>query len=176
LGKNFLCVSANLFTGLPLVHTSGPLWRALRASGAIPGVVPPVVEDRHVLVDGGIMINLPTQIMKSRRRGPVIGVDVATGGSLQAAESAIEDRSMLWLLRHGRKQMPSIVRILMRCGTVNGEIQSVASRAAADLLIQPELTGIDMLSFQAFHQAVELGYRAGVAAIPRVTELVAKAD
>jgi predicted acylesterase/phospholipase RssA len=60
----------------------------------------------------------------------------------------------------------------MRCGTVNGEIQSIASRAAADILIQPELTGIDMLSFHAFHKAVDLGYHAGIEAVSRIEALL----
>lgn len=168
LWKGFFCVSANLSTGDAIAHASGTLWRALRASGAIPGIVPPVVENGQVLVDGGIMNNFPTEVMVARRAGLVLGVEVASGGSLNAAESAIEDRSALWLLRHGRKQMPSILRILMRCGTVNSELQSVASRAAADVLIQPELPGIDMLSFQAFEKAAESGYRAGAAAVSEI--------
>lgn len=172
LWKGFFCISANLSTGQAIVHDHGSLWRALRASGAIPGIVPPVVVDGEVLVDGGIMNNLPTEPMVARRRGLVVGVDVATGGSLYAAEGAIEERSTVWLLRHGRKQMPSILRILMRCGTVNSELQSVASRAAADVLIQPELAGIDMLSFQAFENAADLGYRAGLAALPKIKELL----
>lgn len=41
LWKTFFFVAADLTTGAPVVHRSGPLWRALRASSAIPGVFPP---------------------------------------------------------------------------------------------------------------------------------------
>ena len=174
LWKGFFCVSANLSTGEAIVHANGTLWRALRASGAIPGIVPPAVENGQVLVDGGIMSNFPTEAMVARRRGLVVGVDVASGGSLHAIESAIEERSPVWLLRHGRKQMPSILRTLMRCGTVNSELQSVASRAAADVLIQPELAGIDMLSFQTFQKAADSGYRAGITAVPQIRHSLEK--
>jgi len=168
LWKTFFCVSANLATGKAVVHQSGLLWRALSASTAIPGIFPPQMENRQVLVDGGILDNFPTNVMRSLRRGQVIGVEVSSGTSITASDVAIEEKSLLWLLFRGRREVPSIVRILMCSGMVNSEAQTAASRAATDVLIQPALGGIDMLSFKAFDRAVEAGYRAALEAIPRL--------
>ncbi|HKZ73892.1 MAG TPA: patatin-like phospholipase family protein, partial [Steroidobacteraceae bacterium] len=52
---------------------AGELWRWLRASVAIPGVLPPVMHRGEVLVDGGAMNNLPVDVMRELGRGPVIG-------------------------------------------------------------------------------------------------------
>ena len=65
LWKTFFCVSTDLTTNAAVVHQSGPLWRALRASSAIPGLLPPVTGDGQVLVDGAIVDNMPTAAMRS---------------------------------------------------------------------------------------------------------------
>ena len=61
--KKFFCVSANLSSGEAMVHKEGFLWRALRASAAIPDLVPPMVMDGQVFVDRGIMNNFPASVM-----------------------------------------------------------------------------------------------------------------
>ena len=58
----FYAVSANLTTGGSGVHRQGPLWRWLRASVAIPGVLPPVFDRGEVHVDGGAINNLPVDL------------------------------------------------------------------------------------------------------------------
>ena len=72
----FFCVSSNLTTGRIAVHRRGELWRWLRASVAIPGVLPPVFHKGEVLVDGGAINNLPVDVMREVGRGPIVGVDV----------------------------------------------------------------------------------------------------
>jgi NTE family protein len=168
LWKVFFCVSANLSTGNPRIHQTGLVWRAVRASAAIPGIVPPSVEDGQVLVDGGIMNNFPTDIMRSFARGPVIGIDVGSDMSLAAKAADIEEKSLLWQLRHRRALVPSIIDILMCSGTVGSEEQRRTSHLAVDLLIQPSLGSIGSLTFDRFHVAIEAGYRAATEAIERL--------
>lgn len=121
------------------MHKDGYLWRALRASAAIPGLVPPILVDGQLFVDGGIINNFPASVMSLMLRGPVVGVDVTSNWKLQAQAVDIEDKSLLWLLRKGRKEAPNIIRILTRSGTISGDLQTAANRAAVDLLIHPEL-------------------------------------
>ena len=168
LWKVLFCVSANLSTGNARIHQHGLVWRAVRASAAIPGIVPPSVEDGEVLVDGGIMNNFPTDIMRSLARGPVIGIDVGSDLSLVAKAADIEEKSLFWHFRNRRAAVPSIIDILMCSGTVGSEEQRRASRAAVDLLIQPNLGPIGSLMFDRFHVAIECGYRAAMEAIERL--------
>jgi len=168
--KNFFCVSANLSSGEAMVHKEGYLWRALRASAAIPGLVPPMVADGQLFVDGGIINNFPASVMSSMLRGPVVGVDVTSDWKLEAQAGDIEDKSLWWLLGKGRKEAPNIVRILTRSGTISGDLQTAANRAAADILIHPELGSVDMWSFRALDKAVEAGYRAAAAGIERIKQ------
>ncbi len=74
----YFCVSANLTTAGARYHDRGPLVDAIRASIAIPGVLPPVPVDGELLVDGGILDNVPVDEMRRRNpTGRVLAVDVA---------------------------------------------------------------------------------------------------
>jgi NTE family protein len=168
LWKTFFCVSADLTTGAAVVHRSGPLWRALRASSAIPGLFPPVMDEGQVLVDGGIVDNMPTATMRSLNRGPVIGVDVSSTRALAPCDIAIEQKSWLWLLMGGRNKTPSMAQVLMSSGTIGSASQRGSAHAATDLLVEPSLEGVGTLSFSALDKAVEAGYHAMHAAIPKL--------
>ncbi len=76
LRQPYFCISTNLTAGRALEHRSGRLSEALRASVAIPGVMPPVYRGGDVLVDGAAVNNLPVDIMHSHAPGLVIGSDV----------------------------------------------------------------------------------------------------
>src|SRR5205807_3469411 len=64
LWRPFYCVSTNLTRAQPVIHRQGPLWRSVRASLAMPGVFSPVVDGGDLLVDGGLMNNVPLDIMR----------------------------------------------------------------------------------------------------------------
>ena len=69
----FFCLSSNLSRGEVTVHDRGSLWQAMRASVSIPGLWPPVrSEEGDILVDGGVMNNLPVDVMQTFYDGGVI--------------------------------------------------------------------------------------------------------
>jgi NTE family protein len=159
LWRPFFCLSTNLTSGQVVVHREGPLWRALRASAAIPGVLPPVIEAGEVLVDGGVINNLPVDVMRGLGRGPVIAVDVAADRALTRVPPELEDCSPWQWLARGRRHVPSIAAVLIRVGTINSEAQDRRMHRDADLLLRPPLASIGMLDWRAFDRAVEIGYR-----------------
>ena len=63
LWTTFFCVSADLTRAEMRVHTRGPLGRAVRASMSLPGMAIPVHDAGSMLVDGGLMNNVPSDIM-----------------------------------------------------------------------------------------------------------------
>ena len=74
----YYCVSANLTRARTEYHDRGDLVTAIRASIAIPGVLPPVPLDGDLLVDGGVVDNVPVAEMRRRNpTGRIIAVDVA---------------------------------------------------------------------------------------------------
>ena len=142
LWRPYFAVASNLSNGEVTVMRNGVLWRALRASIAIPGLLPPVIENDDVLADGGLMNNLPCDVMDAMRRGPVIGVDVTRYRSFDM--SNVRTRSMIHrLLVPSDYDGPEIVSLLLRAATVGGTLQTRSSRDHADLVLDPPLPSIE---------------------------------
>jgi NTE family protein len=160
LPLEFFCVSSNLTTGHSEVHRRGELWRWLRSSVAIPGVLPPIIHKGEVLVDGGTMNNLPVDAMRELGRGPVIGCDVGADRAFTSRSEEIDVplpwQLMSWSRR--RRHLPNIFQILWRAGMVNSSAMTAAHREKTDLLLQPPLAQIDMLNWKAFEKAIDAGY------------------
>lgn len=72
----FLCVATNLETGKQVVLKKGFLPQALRASGAFPTLIAPVMIDGKLLADGGIVNNFPVDEVKKMGADILIGVDI----------------------------------------------------------------------------------------------------
>ena len=158
----FYCVTANLSIGKACVHREGPLWMWLRASCAIPGVLPPVFHKREVYVDGAVMNNLPVDPMRERRVGEIIAVDIGADDVLHAdvEEYALPSWWQLALERmRGHRPRPGIIGILLRAGMINAEVASVARRAQTSLLLAPPMHEIGLLEWEAFERAIDAGYR-----------------
>jgi NTE family protein len=157
----FFCVSSNLTTGQLALHRRGDLWRWLRASVAIPGVLPPVVYRGEIFVDGATINNLPVDVMREAGLGTVIGVDVG-GDRAFTTDSTDSDMPPFWRMYEwfrGRKQRVSILQILWRAGMINSAGNRAARHELSDLLLQPPLEQIDMLNWRAFERAIDVGYR-----------------
>src|SRR6202000_3027024 len=137
LPKPFFCVSSDLTTGRIHDHRSGALWRALRASVALPGILPPVTHHGHLLVDGGVMNNLPVDVMRQRESGPIIASDVTGEIDLQVRDDRYGERPWWWLIAQRMRGTPSIISILMRSGTVGSEGTWRVVREQADYLFEP---------------------------------------
>jgi predicted acylesterase/phospholipase RssA len=74
----YFCVSTNLTTARTVVHRRGEVVRAVRASVSIPGVLPPVPDGADLLVDGGVLDNLPVEVARELDpHGTIVAIDVA---------------------------------------------------------------------------------------------------
>jgi len=158
LPKPYFCVSSDLTTGRIHVHREGYLWRALRASVALPGILPPVTHHGHLLVDGGVMNNLPVDVMAQFNHGPIVASDVTGELDLRADDDRYGERPAWWLIWERMKGTPSIVSILMRSGTVGSEAQRKLVREQADYLFEPPLEDIGLRDWRSFDRAIAEGY------------------
>ncbi len=161
LALPFFCVSSNLTSGRVSVHTQGPLWLWLRASAAIPGILPPLLRDGAVHVDGAVMNNLPTDVMRARCSGPLTAVDISGDDALGAGFNGTDLPRLprlTWHWARGRR-WPSLFSILVRSAMVYSETASARHRALADHLLTPPHANIGLLDWAACEQAIEAGYR-----------------
>ncbi len=160
----FFTVSTNLTDGAYRVHRQGLLRRALRATISLPGILPPVIDDGEVLVDGGVLNNFPTDVMRELQRGFVVGCDVSrVPEGLDSSEFVNPPGFLGWVAKHGFSSAPPIAGLLMRSATVS--VNPTSGRELVDTLILPELKDIELRDWKAYDEAVDAGYQSAMKAL-----------
>lgn len=170
----FFAVSSNLTTGRIEVHRQGLLRRAMRASISIPGVMPPVVMDGQVLVDGAVIKNFPTDVMRQLNAGPIIGVDMSQARGVDPHALENPPSWWRWIASGAWKKGPPIVSVLMRSATITTDAEMDETRAEADLLILPMPEGSDIRDWKVYEPVVEAGRKAAVEALEALDVPIAR--
>lgn len=165
----FFAVSGDLSANRMHVHDRGPLWRAVRASVSLPGVLPPAVENGHLLVDGAVVNNLPVDVMRERVRGRVIAVDLAVEREYQIDREELpsgldylKSRLMPW---RATIRVPTMSRVIMKATMLASRKEVGAARRAADLYLNPPVDAYDFLDWGRLREIVDAGYRHALPAI-----------
>ncbi len=164
----FFCVSANLNRAELKVHTTGSLANAVLASTRAPGVFPPVVMDGELHVDGGLINNVPVDVMKTfSNGGMVIGVDVSPPHELNHVADYGDELfgwHAIWHrfnpARERRIYRPSILLVLMRTIEFGGIAYRKQKAEVADVYISPELLKFKRNDFHAAAAIADIGYGA----------------
>ena len=140
LNKKFACVSSDLLTATEYVFTTGSVREAVRATLSLPGVFVPVEKDNKLLVDGGVLNNLPENVAINMGADIVISCDVLANFNLsKAPKNAIE--SLLWGVN-------ITVKELQRLKGYQG-----------DVILKPDMHGLGQVVFTK--KKVELAIRRG---------------
>ncbi len=161
----FFCTSSEMTRGVTRIHRRGLLRDALRASISLPGILPPVVVDGDLLVDGAIMNNFPTDLMNSFHRGVTIGIDVAREGTISTEPFKDPPGFLSWVWRHGFRSAPPIVSLLMRAATSRQELRHKES--PADIIIAPPVGGVQLRDWKSYDVAVIDGYASTLGCLDR---------
>jgi predicted acylesterase/phospholipase RssA/CRP-like cAMP-binding protein len=179
LPLRFFCVSCDLMEREPVIHRTGRVVDAVYPSFAIPGVFPPVAKpDGRLLVDGGVLDNLPVETMARTGEGPVIAVDVTGGfGRFQQSRRprlARLARPLRRMLTGTEAVVPGLAETIVRTLTVGSVDTVAAARLHADLVITPPVDGIGLMEWGAIDRVRELGRRAAREALAADPELPAR--
>jgi len=158
----FFCVSCHLDTGAMRLHERGYLPDALRASAAIPGIIPPAVVDGRLVVDGAVVNNLPVDVMRQKPVGTVVAVDLSADHEVRVDYNRLPSP---WAVLRGRYlpftrryRVPSLSTVLLKA-TELGTLERVRQQGAqADLLLRPSVRQFGMTEVKAFDRIVEAGY------------------
>jgi NTE family protein/lysophospholipid hydrolase len=161
LWLSFFCVSCNLGSCDVKVHKDGPLWAAARTSSSLPGIMVPVIHDGTVHVDGGVMNNLPGDIMR-RQAGFVITVDVDSRENMSPGFAEypspwkiIRSRALPW---KKRIPIPNVAEIMMATIMTGCRKNADAVKEDADLSLDPPVQGIGILDFKNIEKTARAGY------------------
>jgi PAS domain S-box-containing protein len=161
----YYSVSANLTLAQTVVHKDGPVWLGVRSSMSLPGHIPPISIDGELHVDGGVLNNLPVDVMREICDGIVIANNVSPAVEMKMSGSS-EGTFSGWdyvlnvLKPTSRKlEVPSIVKILLRAGTLYSVKAINVSKAMADIYMSPPIENFQMLDFDKTHEIEEVGYK-----------------
>lgn len=151
----FRAVATDIASGEKVVFRKGHLPQVIRASMSIPAVFAPVELDGRLLVDGGMVDNIPLDIVREMGVDMAIVVDIGTP------------------LRN-RKQLATVVDVLNQSITLmtrrNSEEQ-LASLHRDDILVQPPLSSFGVTDFGRAQDMIDAGYRATRLLDPRLASL-----
>ena len=150
----FKCVAMDLITGNQVVIEKGSLTRAVRASLSIPIIFTPVQWGDSLLIDGGVINNLPVDIVKEMGADIVIAVNVASQN-----------------IKPGK--IKNIINVLSQSITVLEYKLEYENEAMADLIIRPDLSGFYSSGFSndKFLPMVDRGYKAGILAAEELKKI-----
>ncbi len=164
----FACVSASLTNAELRLHDRGPMWRAVRASAAIPGVFTPVMAEggSEVLVDGGVMNNLPVDLLRGFLGAGTVIASNAYGGKTDGKPMSFGDDVSGWavlrskLLPFGpRVKAPSLLGTLMRATSLASKRLLDEAARYADLVVTYPSSAVTSLEFDHHEETIAVGYR-----------------
>ena len=174
----FFCCTLDLISCMPIVHRNGTLWRYIRASMALVGFLPPVCdterghqENMHVLVDGGYVNNLPTDVMRALGAHYVIAVDVA-GEGLDARKLVPwgDGISGTWLLLRsllprwlgGGHRIPTMADMQSQLPFVTDTVKHQTRLEDIDVYVRPNVSHVGILEFNRYNTIIRQGYEQGL--------------
>lgn len=150
----FAAVACDLLTGERVVLDAGPLHEAICASSAVPGIFEPVRRDGALLVDGGLVGNVPVEVARDLGADYVIGIDI-----MPLAVDSAEPRELRDV-------------ILMSWEIVQHQCDH--GRLNADLLLTPDVGPVIPWDFSHAGDAYDAGVAAMEAALPKLREDLAR--
>jgi NTE family protein len=164
LPLSFFCLSTNLTSGGPAVHDSGKLATWIRASISIPGVFPPLIDQGSIYVDGGVINNMPVDVMRQIGRGPVIAVDIHSDTPFTASNVTKPRRFGIFKTPPG----PTIFQLLWRVATINAAASYGAARFQPDVLLKPNIGSIGLLDWKGLTASMDRSYEYTVEKIGEI--------
>ena len=162
----FFCISANLNRSELKIHTRGSLAKAILAATRAPGVFPPIVYDGELHVDGGVISNVPVDLMKTfSNNGIAVGVDVSPPHELNVIEDygdVVPGWHAFWkrfnpFSRH-RVYKPSILLVMIRTLEFSGIAYKNLRIQFADIYMHPDLLKFKRTDFHLAQQIAQAGY------------------
>lgn len=169
MAKPFAAVASDMYTGERVVFDEGDVVTALRASSAVPGVLPPVETGRMLLADGGMVDPIPVSAARDLGADFIIAVDL---------QGDYEGRARRYGLSPEGKKSGKALK-MARAGA-SMALQAL-SRARLeidqpDIVITPEIGHIDLVDFTKAHELIAHGKKAALDELPSIWAAMERAN
>lgn len=151
----FAAVAGDATTGQEVVLREGRVADAVRASTAIPGIFRPVELDGRLLVDGVVVNNVPASVARALGADLVVAVDITE-------------------YTFAPRPLRSLGEAVMRAFDIMARQTINASLEWADVVIRPQVGGLNGFHFKNAHEYARRGYAAARAAMPEIKARLAE--
>jgi predicted acylesterase/phospholipase RssA len=162
-------VTTDLVRAEAVERTTGDAVHAILESINLPVLSPPIRRDGKLLVDGGVVNNLPVDLLVKQGSNFVIGVDVAAHVEQHVGDNFPDTPTE-------QMKAPGIVATMLRCLRVQAHNMSAVGADPADVIIAPDVSDFEPTAFAKTPEMAEIGYRATNEALPRIIELLQELD
>lgn len=149
---NFFCIVGNLSLRQKEIKTRGKLWEWLRASLAVPGILPPLVKNGDVYVDGAVCTSLPVQDMRAYldNAGKIISFDVRSPLKLHNRNKYFCPPILSFMevlaykLGFSKKNyvLPKMLDILLESSSIEQYMYDSEWSKKADIIIAPDTSSL----------------------------------
>jgi NTE family protein len=160
LWVNSYCVSSNFSNAGASVHQRGPIGQKIMASIAIPGIFPPIVIDKELHVDGGVVDNLPIEPMYNFPLRHIIAISLSSHTNYDISYSELPSaRKLIWNRLSGKKtgNIPGIGSMIVDSLTLNSRQKQDTAKSKASLYIELDLKGIGILDDKKWKETLTKG-------------------
>lgn len=148
----FVAVAADLQTGKKVLFKQGGISKALRASVSIPGVFRPAIHDGRLLVDGGVVENIPVSTAHE------LGADIVLASSVTKSVHATN--------------VNNVVDVVLQSITVMMANAAVHELETADVVFEPDIGDIGTMDFSQTKRSLQQGVKTGRAQLYLVYEAI----
>jgi len=163
LWLNYFCISSNLTTSEMMIHRSGLLKKAAQASVTIPGIAVPVIDNGNLLVDGGVINNLPGDVMRNIYGGTVIVSNVSSATDLRFTSQEIPSPWKIFWSKVLPFKKPiqcfNILDVMTRSTMISSMQRAKEVKQNANLFLEPPISEYNLMQFDAIDEIVNVGYQ-----------------
>ena len=165
---NFFAVATSLTDNDVRVLRRGPLWQAIRSSTSLPGVFPPfIMDDGEVLIDGGLLDNVPVTVMRDLKPGPnlILNFLAPKPWRVKAKYEELPTRgqavaSLIKRTKKGKIRHSSVMSILSRAMVVNARKLLQRTDIGTDILLNiSTLRGMSFMDWARGRELFDSAYQ-----------------
>ncbi len=162
-------VTVDLVTGRPVVRDRGDAVDAILESINLPAISTPIWRNGQALVDGGLVNNIPADVLVSSGCNFVIAVSVTAHLEPVFARNKPDTPA-------SKKKSASVLQTLLRSFLVQSVNMHSVGVEPADVVIEPAVTGFDLSEFSRTDELAAAGEAAALEAIPKIGSLLRQID
>ena len=164
-----LTVTADLVSGQAVVRDQGDAAHAILESINLPMLSAPICRNGQALIDGGLMNNIPADVLTSQGCNLVIAVSVTTKIATQFGANKPDTPTL-------SMRIPSSLQTMLRTLEVQNVSLNAIGVQPAEVVIAPEVADFDLSEFMRAKELFALGEQAALVQIPKIRQLLARLD